>query len=108
MAAELIAVSRNIPCFNYINYAKSSASIWLLSTHFLRTRLGWLRSIWAAFEKATEEEVLDVTVAIFGPLERDDWVYTVMIENTKLQTLLEIIRDRIQPDCIFYTDSFRS
>jgi transposase len=32
----------------------------------------------------------------------------MMIEDAKAQTLLGIIRDRIQPDSIVYTDSFRS
>ena len=45
---------------------------------------------------------------VFGLLKRGGRVYTVMIEDAKSQTLLGIIRDRIQPDSIVYTDSFRS
>ena len=47
-------------------------------------------------------------VPVFGLLKRGGRVYTVMIEDAKSQTLLGIIRDRIQPDSIVYTDSFRS
>jgi transposase len=47
-------------------------------------------------------------VPVFGLLKRGGRVYTVMIEDAKSQTLLGIIRDRIQPDSIVYTDGFRS
>jgi len=49
-----------------------------------------------------------VKVPVFGLLKRGDRGYTVMIDDAKSQTLLGIIRDRIQPDSIVYTDSFRS
>ena len=47
-------------------------------------------------------------VSVFGLLKHDGRVYTVMIEDVKSQTLLGIIRDRIQSDSIVYTDSFQS
>ena len=47
-------------------------------------------------------------VPVFGLLKRGGRVCTVVIEDAKSQTLLGIIRDRIQPDSIVYTDSFRS
>ena len=47
-------------------------------------------------------------VPVFGLLKRGGRVYAMMIEDAKAQTLLGIIRDRIQPDSIVYTDSFQS
>ena len=45
---------------------------------------------------------------VFGLLKRGGRVYTVMISDSKSRTLLGIMRERIQPDSIVYTDSFRS
>jgi len=45
---------------------------------------------------------------VFGLLKRDGKVYTTMIPDTRSQTLVSIIRDRIQPDSVVYTDSYRS
>ena len=45
---------------------------------------------------------------VFGLLKRGGRVYAMMIEGAKAQALLGIIRDRIQPGRILYTDSFRS
>ncbi len=47
-------------------------------------------------------------VAVFGILKRGGKVYTQIIENAKAKTLLPIIRDRIRPDSIVYTDYWRS
>ena len=45
---------------------------------------------------------------VFGLLKRGGMVHTVMIQDTKSLTLMGIIRERIEPDSIVYTDSFRS
>ena len=47
-------------------------------------------------------------VPVFGLLKRGGNVYAMMAEDAKDQTLVGIIRDRIQPDSIVYADSFRS
>ncbi len=47
-------------------------------------------------------------VAVFGILKRGGKVYTQIIENAKTDTLLPIIREKIMPDSIVYTDSFKS
>ena len=47
-------------------------------------------------------------VPVFGLLKRDGKVYTTMIPDTRSQTLVDIIRNRIQPDSVVYTDSYRS
>lgn len=47
-------------------------------------------------------------VPVFGLLKRHGKVYTVIIPNAKEQTLLPIIRDKVKPDSIVYTDTFRS
>jgi len=47
-------------------------------------------------------------VAVFGILERDGHVYTQIIDDAKTETLMPIIRQKVKPDSIVYTDYFRS
>ena len=47
-------------------------------------------------------------VPVFGLLKRNGRVYTTMLPDTRAHTLVGIIRDRIQPDSVVYTDSYRS
>lgn len=47
-------------------------------------------------------------VAVFGLLKRDGKVYTAIIPDAKTNTLLPIIEEKVQPDSIVYTDTFRS
>lgn len=47
-------------------------------------------------------------VPVFGILKRGGKVYTQIIEDTKANTLMPIIREKIKPDSIVYTDCYRS
>ena len=47
-------------------------------------------------------------VAVFGLLKRHGKVYTVAVANTQSATLLPIIREKVKPDSIVYTDTYRS
>ena len=47
-------------------------------------------------------------VPVFGILKRGGKVYAQVIENAKAQTLMPIIKERIVPDSIVYSDTFRS
>lgn len=47
-------------------------------------------------------------VPVFGILKRGGKVYTQVIDNTKTDTLMPIIRRKIRPDSIVYTDGYRS
>ena len=44
-------------------------------------------------------------VPVFGLLKRGGRVYTVMVESAKSTVLLGIIREKIQPDSVIYTDA---
>lgn len=46
--------------------------------------------------------------AVFGLLKRDGKVYTVVVPNIQSATLLPIIREKVKPDSIVYTDFYRS
>ena len=47
-------------------------------------------------------------VPVFGLLKRNGNVFTQIVEDTKTETLLPIIRSQVQPDSIVYTDYYRS
>jgi transposase len=47
-------------------------------------------------------------VIVFGILKRDDRVFTKVVADTKADTLMPIIRQKIMPDSVVYTDSYRS
>ena len=47
-------------------------------------------------------------VPVFGLLKRGGKVYTQVIDNAQSSTLMPIIREKVMPDSIVYTDSFRA
>jgi len=47
-------------------------------------------------------------VPVFGIFQRGGKVYTKVIPDAKAQTLLPIIREKVVPDSIVYTDYYRS
>lgn len=47
-------------------------------------------------------------VPVFGLLKRNGKVYTVVIADAKSKTLLPLIQEKVCPDSIVYTDSFKS
>ena len=47
-------------------------------------------------------------IAVFGLLKRNDKVYTAIIPNARTETLIPIIEERVDPDSIVYTDTFRA
>jgi transposase len=47
-------------------------------------------------------------VPVFGLLKRGGHVVAAIIPNAKSKTLMPIIRERVRPDSIVYTDSFRA
>ncbi|MGY0217551.1 IS1595 family transposase [Endozoicomonadaceae bacterium StTr2] len=51
---------------------------------------------------------VELDESYFGILKRGDCVHTCVIPNAKSSTLLPIIRDKIKPDSVVYTDDFLS
>ncbi|MDP0310036.1 transposase, partial [Glaesserella parasuis] len=45
--------------------------------------------------------------AVFGLLKCDGKVYAVVVPNIQSATLLPIIREKVKPDSIVYTDFYR-
>ena len=47
-------------------------------------------------------------VVVFVILKRNGRVYTVVVDNAKSDTLMPVIKQKIMPDSIVYTDSLNS
>ena len=47
-------------------------------------------------------------VVVFGILKRNGRIYTVVVDNAKSDTLMPVIKQKIMPDSIVYTDSLSS
>lgn len=47
-------------------------------------------------------------MAVFGILKRNGKIFTIVVENTKQDTLLTVIKRKIMPDSIVYTDCYKS
>ena len=47
-------------------------------------------------------------VAVFGILKRHGKVFTLIVDNTKQGTLLPVIKKKIMPDSIVYSDCYKS
>jgi transposase len=47
-------------------------------------------------------------VIVFGILKRGGKVFTKVVDNTKTKTLMPIIQEKVMPDSIVYTDTYRS
>ena len=45
---------------------------------------------------------------VFGLLKRNGKVYAVIVPNAQSNTLLPIIREKVKPDSIVYTDTYKS
>lgn len=47
-------------------------------------------------------------IAVFGLLKRGGKVYTAIIADAKTTTLMPIIKEKVKPESIVYTDSFKA
>lgn len=47
-------------------------------------------------------------IPVFGILKRNGWVYTQIVDDVSRKTLQKIIRTKVVPESVIYSDSFRS
>ena len=107
-AADLVGVHRN-SAIRFFH--KLRAKIALKQQHRSEQLCGKIEldeSYFGGVRKGKRGRGAAGKVAVFGILKRGGCVYTQVIDNAKTETLLPIIQDKIMPDSIVYTDSFRS
>jgi len=107
-AAELTGVNRNTAILFFHKLREIIVEKMAAEAPFLAGEIEVDESYFGGVRKGKRGRGAAGKVPVFGLLRRGGKVYAMMIEDAKAQTLLGIIRDRIQPDSIVYTDSFRS
>ena len=75
---------------------------------FSRALSSWTKAISTDGVKADVVAVRVGKVVVFGILKRNRRVYTVVVDNAKSDTLMPVIKRKIMPDSIVYTDSLSS
>jgi len=107
-AAELTGVNRNSANLFYNKLRRIIVHFTELESPFLDGEVEVDESYFGGVRKGLRGRGASGKVPVFGCLERKGKVYTQMISDVKEKTLMPIIRCKIRPDSIIYSDSFRS
>jgi transposase len=65
-----------------------------------------MSAVLAAFAQGKRGRGAAGEIPVFGILKRDGKVHTVMIPDVRKDTLLPIIRQKVDPDSMVYTDCY--
>jgi transposase len=107
-AAELTGVNRNTAILFFHKLREVIAARLAEETPFLDGEVEVDESYFGGVRKGKRGRGAAGKVPVFGLLKRGGKVHAVMIPDAKSLTLMGIMRERIRPDSIVYTDSFRS
>ena len=106
-AAELVSVNRNTAILFYRKLREVIAARIEDDAH----QSGDIEvdeSYFGGVRKGKRDRGAAGKVPVFGLLKRGGKVYTRIIPNVRKETLLPILKSKIRPDSIVYTDSFDS
>jgi transposase len=103
-AAEILGVNRNTVRIFYHQLACSIAGE--LLNYELSGEVEPDESYFGGVRKGKRERGAAGKIAVFWLLKRGGKVYAATILNAKTETLKPIIKERVQPDSMVYTDSF--
>ena len=104
--AEITGVNRNTVRLFYQRLRKLIAS--KLPCYELSGEVEADESYFGGVRKGKRGRGAAGKIAVFGLLKRGGKVYTAIIPNAKTETLLPIIKQKVQPDSVVYTDTFKS
>jgi transposase len=107
-AAELTGVNRNTASLFFHKLRELIADKLAEEAPFLDGEVEVDESYFGGARKGKRGRGAAGKVPVFGLLKRGGKVHAMMIPDAKSLTLMGIIRERIKPDSIVYTDSFRS
>ena len=107
-AAELVGINRNSAILYYHKLREIIARKLAEQAPFLAGAVEVDESYFGGVRKGKRGRGAAGKVPVFGLLKRRGFVHAVMIENTKAKTLIGIIRDRVEPDSVVFTDSYPS
>jgi len=107
-AAELVGINRNSATLFYLKLREVIADKLTELTPHLDGHVEVDESYFGGYRKGKRGRGAAGKVPVFGLLKRGGLVHAVMIPDTKSATLVGIIRQRVRPDSIVFTDSYRS
>ena len=107
-SAELVGVNRRTAILYYHKLREVIAAKLAAEAPFSVGEIEVDESYFGGVRKGKRGRGAAGKVPVFGLLKREGKVYATMIPDTRSQTLVGIIRERIQPDSLVYTDSYRS
>jgi transposase len=107
-AAELVGVNRHTATLYFHKLREVIAAKLVEEAPFTVGEIEVDESYFGGVRKGKRGRGAAGKVPVFGLLKRGGKVYATMIPDTMSLTLTHIIRQRIQPDSIVYTDSYRS
>jgi transposase len=108
MAAELLGINRNTANLFYNKLRQIILYNQELESSFLDGEIEVDESYFGGVRKGKRGRGAAGKVAVFGLLKRHGKVYSKIINDAKQETLIPIIRQKIKPDSIIYSDYFRS
>ena len=104
--AEIVGVNRNTSASYFMRLRRLIAS--KLPSYDLSGEVEADESYFGGVRKGKRGRGAAGKVAVFGLLKRGGKVYTAIIPDAKTSTLLPIIEERVTPDSIVYTDTFKA
>lgn len=105
-AADLVGVNRNTAILFFHKLREVIAARLDEDSPFLEGQIEVDESYFGGYRKGKHGRGAAGKVPVFGLLKRGGRVYTAMIPDSKRSTLMPIIRQKIVPDSIVYTDSY--
>lgn len=107
-AADLVGVNRNTATKYYRRWREIIAANLEEDLSVLEGEIEADESYFGGKRKGKRGRGASGKVPVFGLLKRKGKVYATVINDAKSSTLMPIIRKKIVPDSIVYTDTFRS
>ena len=105
-AAEIVGVNKHTAATFFLRLRELIAS--KLPSYELSGEVEADESYFGGVRKGKRSRGAAGKVAVFGLLKRGGKVYTAIISDAKRETLMPIIREKVTPDSIVYTDHFKS
>lgn len=105
MAADLVNVNKTTAAY-YFHRLREIIALEIDNASFLSGEFEVDESYFGGSRKGKRGRGAAGKVPVFGILKRGGKVYTQVIPDAKSRTLLPIIRDKIQPDSIVYSDGW--
>jgi len=106
-AAELVGVHRNSAIRFFHRLREKIAAKQEQRAERLCGRVELDESYFGGARKGKRGRGAAGKVPVFGLLKRGGQVFTQMLDNVKGATLLPIIRERVAPDSVVYTDGYK-